>query len=406
MTADHDARVTTDHGTRVTADFDLTDDELRATASVKWTWTASHVLPAWVAEMDVRPCPAVSQALADALERGVFGYPASDAHYRLGKATTDFLQRRFDHRVDPALVLSCGDVMAGVRLALDALCEPAPVVVPAPAYPPFLDIVPLTGRRLVSVPAARETTGAGRRAVLDVERIGAALTDGARTVLLAQPHNPVGRVYTRAELEALRDVVTRHGARVISDEIHAPLVLPGARHVPYASIEGTADHVTTVLAASKAWNTPGLKCAQLIAGTARDRAVLDTVPQVANHGTSPLGLVAAVAAYTDGEPWLDTVLEQLVLRRDQFHELLAEHLPQVSWTPMEATYLAWVDARGTGLRDPAATALQRGRVLVNPGATFGPGYRGFVRVNLATSTERLARIVDHLTTAWTPHSLP
>jgi cystathionine beta-lyase len=379
-------------------DFDLTDDELRAAGSVKWTWAPPDVLPAWVAEMDVRPCPAVTDALADAVRRGGFGYPAPDARYGLAEATAAFLHRRFGHPVDPALVFSCGDVMAGVRLVLETLCEPGPVVVPVPAYPPFLDIVPVTGRQLVTVPMA---TAAGRR-VLDVEAIGHALAAGARTVLLSAPHNPVGRAFTVDELEALRDVVTRHGARVISDEIHAPLVLPGATHVPYAAVEGTAGHVTTVVASSKAWNTPGLKCAQVIAGTPADRARLAAVPHVANHGTSPLGVVATVAAYTAGEAWLDALLEHLDAARALFGELLAEHLPQVCWTPMEATFLAWVEARGTGRSDPAETALQRGRVMVNRGATFGPGYDGFVRVNLATSAERLRRIVDRLATAWAP----
>jgi cysteine-S-conjugate beta-lyase len=378
-------------------DFDLTDDELRATASVKWTWAEPDVLPAWVAEMDVRPCPPVADALADALRRGVLGYPAPDAYYRLGEATAGFLQRRFGQLVDPALIRSCGDVMAGVRLALETLCAPGPVVVPSPAYPPFLDVVGLTGRELVTVPATSD--GAGRPG-LDVERIGAALAAGARTILLAQPHNPLGRAYRVGELEALRDVALRYGARVISDEIHAPLVLPGAVHVPYASLAGTAEHVTTVLAASKAWNTPGLKCAQLIAGTRRDAAALDAAPHVANHGTSPLGLVATVAAYTEGEPWLDALLEHLAAQRDLFGELLATHLPQVSWTPNQATYLAWVDARATGSADPATAALNRGRVLVNRGTTFGPGFGGYVRVNLATSAERLHRIVERLATAW------
>lgn len=377
-------------------DFDLTDDELRATGSVKWTWAPADVLPAWVAELDVRPCPVVTGALADALARGSIGYPAADAHYGLSEATAAFVLRRFGHTIDPALVLSCGDVMAGIRLVLQTLCEAAPVVVPVPAYPPFLDVVGLDGRQLVTVPLTRD----GDRSVLDVKAIGAELAAGARTVLLALPHNPVGRAYSTTELQDLRDVVERYGARVISDEIHAPLALPGTSHVPYASIEGTAEHVTTVLGASKAWNFPGLKCAQVIAGNARDRATLDGVPHVANQGTSPLGLVATVAAYAEGEPWLDALLDHLASQRRLFGELLAEHLPQVSWTPPEATYLAWVDARATGLRDPAAAALGRGRVMVSRGATFGPGYDGFVRVNLGTSAERLRRIVERLAAAW------
>lgn len=382
----------------MTADFDVPDAELRAAASVKWTYQPADVLPAWVAEMDVRPCPAVLDAVREAVGRGMFGYPSFDAGSGLQEATAAFVARRFGWDVDPARVLSTGDVMAGVRLVLDVLCADAPVVVPTPTYPPFLDVVPLTGRSVVQVPC---TTGPDGRAALDLDGVAAAFAAGARTVLLAQPHNPLGRAFTPAELAALRDVVARHrGGRVVSDEIHAPLVLPGAVHTPYASVEGTADHATTILAASKAWNVPGLKCAQVVAGNAADLAALTGAPHVANHGLSPLGRVATVAAYTDGEAWLDDLLVALADRRDLFGALLAEHLPDARWTPMEATYLAWVDAGAYGPDNPSATALARGRVLVNPGKDFGAGYDRFVRVNLATSRERLTEVVRRLAAGW------
>jgi len=379
-------------------DFDLSDEELRAAASVKWTYCPPDVLPAWVAEMDVRPCPAVLDAVRAAVDRGTFGYPAFDRDTGLREATTAFLRRRFGWAVDPGSVFSCGDVMAGVRLVLETLCADAPVVVPTPTYPPFLDVVPIAGRTVVQVPC---TIGdPGRGPALDLDGIDAALAAGARTVLLAQPHNPLGRAFTAVELAGLRDVVVRHGARVVSDEIHAPLVLPGAVHTPYASIEGTADHVTTVVAASKAWNIPGLKCAQIVGGNAADLTALTGVAHVANHGTSPLGVVASVAAYTEGGAWLEGVLEHLAAQRDLFGALVATHLPLAVWRPMEATYLAWVDARAYRLPDPAAAALARGRVCVNPGRDFGTGYDGFVRVNLATSAGRLTEAVERLATAW------
>lgn len=377
-------------------DFDLTDDELRATGSIKWAAAGPDVLPAWVAEMDVRPCPAVARAVHEAVDRGAVGYPAADPDTGLPQVCAEFAGRRLGLATDPERVVLCGDIMSGVRIVLDTLCEPAPVVVPVPSYPPLLSVVPLTGRALVPVPC---TSSAGLP-VLDLDAIGHALADGARTVLLTQPHNPLGRAFTGEELAGLRDLVTRYGARVISDEIHAPLVLPGARHTPYAALGGTADHVTTLVSATKAWNVPGLKSAQIIAGSDADLAALRAVPLVANHGTSLLGIIASVAAYGQGEPWLDGVLEHLTARREQFATLLAEHLPQLPWTPGQATYLAWLDARPTGLGDPAGQALRAGRVMVNPGRHFGPGYDGFVRVNLATSAERLERIVHGLARAW------
>lgn len=381
-------------------DWDLDDERLRRSGVVKWTYPAADVIPAWVAEMDVALAPAVRAALDDALDRNMTGYPPEDRVSGLGEATAAFAQRRLGLSTPPERVISCGDVMAGVRLIVETLCAPAPIVVPTPAYPPFLELPEVTGRELVTVPC-RDGTADPSRSELDLDGIGHALAAGARTVLLSAPHNPLGRAFTRPELEALRDVVLRHDARVISDEIHAPLVLPGAEHLPYSAVEGTSGHVTTVLAASKAWNLPGLKCAQIIAGNAADLAALRAAPLIANHGTSPLGIVATMAAYRDGGDWLDGVLAHLDAQRRLFGELVAEHLPALTWTPMEATYLAWVDASRTGLDDPAKSALVDGRVMVHPGSWFGAGYEHFARVNLATSTERLERIVAGLARAWT-----
>jgi cystathionine beta-lyase len=374
--------------------FDIPDDDLRRCWSVKWTLPPAGVLPAWVAEMDARPCPPVYEAVRAAVERGTFGYPPFDALTDVREAFADFAAARYGWRVDPALVVSTGDVMAGVRFVLETLCERAPVVVPVPSYPPLLHVVPLTGRQVVTVPGL----DADRR--LDVDAIGAAFAAGARTILLSNPHNPLGRAWSVAELEALRDVAMRHGARVLSDEIHGPLVLPGATHVPYGTIEGTAEHGTTITSASKAFNVPGLKCAQIVTGTPADAAALAGVHFVANHGVSPLGLVATGAAYTEGASWLDAVVAALADRRAELAKLLAERLPAVGWTPPEATYLAWFDLTGTGLADPVERALAVGGVMLSRGPDFGPGNELATRLAFATSAERLERIVDGLARAW------
>jgi len=406
-------------------DFDLSDADLRAVGTCKWTQTPPGVLAAWVAEMDVRPCPEVHQAVLDAVTRGCLGYPAFDRQTGVPEATAGFVGRRYGWKVGPDEVLLTADVMSGVRLALEVLADPAPVIVPVPSYPPLLHIVPLTGRRLVPVPCVpdtrpgpdersmpngeRETPHDGRsashepgRPALDLQAIDDALAAGARTVLLSNPHNPVGRAFEEQELTALRDLVTRHGARVISDEVHAPLVLAGARHLPYASLDGTADHTTTVVAASKAWNVPGLRCAQIISQDPEDLRRLRAVPHVANDSLGPLGAVAAVAAYEHGEPWLDGLLDHLAARRAQFTALVERHLPDVRWTPMEASYLAWLDVRALGLASPARTALADGGVMLQDGRHFGTGYEGFARVALATSAERLERIVAGMARAWYP----
>jgi cystathionine beta-lyase len=374
--------------------FDLPDDDLRAAWSVKWTLPPQGVLPAFVAEMDARPCPPVLDAVRAAVDRGTFGYPPFDSLIDLREVFAGFAGARYGWQVDPALVISTGDVMAGVRFVLETLCEPAPVVVPVPSYPPLLHVVPLTGRQVVTVPVL----DADRR--LDVGAVEAAFAAGARTILLSNPHNPMGRAWRREELEALRDAALRHGARVVSDEIHGPLVLPGATHVPYLSIEGTAEHATAVTSASKAFNVPGLKCAQIVTGTPADASALAGVHFVANHGVSPLGLVATRAAYTEGGEWLDGVVAALADRRDDLAKLLAERLPAVAWTPPEATYLAWLDLTGLGLPDPVERALTVGGVLLSHGPDYGPGNELATRLAFATSAERLERIVDGLARAW------
>jgi cysteine-S-conjugate beta-lyase len=377
--------------------FDISDAELRRAWSVKWTHAPEGTLPAWVAEMDARPCPPVQDAVREAVERGTFGYPPIDTSLvGLPQALAVFARERYGWTVDESLVVPCGDVMSGVRFVLETLCDPAPVVVPVPSYRPLLDVVGLTGRRLVPVPAL----DADRR--LHLAAIEAALADGARTVLLCSPHNPLGRVWTVPELEGLRDVVARHGARVISDEIHAPLALPGARHVPYALLDGTAEHGTTVTSASKAWNVPGLKCAQIVLGSRADRAALAAAPHVANHGLASLGISATLAAYRDGTAWLDHVVPELAARRDQLGTLLAERLPQVRWVRPEGGYLAWLEV--PGVEDPAGCARAAG-VLVSRGPEFGGLGLGLaversVRLVFATSAERLQRIAERLAQAW------
>jgi cystathionine beta-lyase len=237
------------------------------------------------------------------------------------------------------------------------------------------------------------------RAEIDLDRLDRLFRDGARTLLLTQPHNPWGRVFTRAELEGVRDVVVGHGARVISDEIHAPLVLPGAEHVSYLALEGTADHAVALVAASKAFNTAGLRCAQLVVPDEAARKALLGVPVARNDSWSPLGAVAAVAAYTQGDDWLAALVERLDGQRRLLGELLATHLPQARMRPLEGTYLAWLDLRGYGHADPAAVVLERGRVRLAPGHDYQPGLDGHVRLNIATSPERLTEIVHRMATA-------
>ena len=377
---------------------DLTDAEARRALVLKWGTVDPDVIPAWVAEMDYALAPVVSEALQRAVADGVTGYPVFEDNTALGNALAGFAERHWDWQVDPALVQPVSDVTAGIRVALDVLSDPGPVVLPVPAYHPQLDVAGLTGRHRVDLVLDPDAT----EARLDLDRMRRLLADGARTVLLTQPHNPWGRVFTRSELEGLRDLVVEYGARVISDEIHAPLVLPGAEHVPYLSLEGTADHAVTVVATSKAFNTAGLRCAQIVTGDAATMRRLREVPMARNDSWSPLGVVAAIAAYDEGDAWLAALVDRLDSQRTLLGDLLDEHLPKVQMRPLEATYLAWLDARGYGHDDPAQVALEHGRVLASPGHIYHPGLPGHLRLNIATSPDRLTEIVRRLAHALDP----
>ncbi|HWM75358.1 MAG TPA: aminotransferase class I/II-fold pyridoxal phosphate-dependent enzyme [Nocardioides sp.] len=377
---------------------DLTDAEARAALPCKWGEVDDDVLPAWVAEMDYALAPPIAEALHQAIDANLAGYPSFDIGGELGTAYADFARRHFKHDVDPGHVIPVVDVTAGVRLALDVLSEPGPMVMPLPAYAPQLPVAAITGRERADLVLDPEA----ERAELDLDRLDALFADGARTLLLTQPHNPWGRVFTRQELEGVRDVVVRHGARVITDEIHAPLVLPGAEHVPYLSLEGTADHTVAVVAASKAFNTAGLRCAQLVVPDQAARDGLFAAPDALNDSWSALGVVAAVAAYTRGDEWLAALVERLDGQRRLLAELLATHLPQARMRPLEATYLVWLDLRAYGQADPAAVALRQGRVRVAPGHDYQPGLEGHIRLNIATSRDRLTEIVHRLANSLVP----
>ena len=375
---------------------DLTDEEARRALVLKWGTVPHDVIPAWVAEMDYALDPVVRDAVLHAVRDGMVGYPVFGAPPELSEAYAGFAARHYGSHVEPEWMMPVVDVTAGVRFVIDVLADDGPVVFPVPGYAPQFAVAELTGRERWDLEVDVDAV----RAEIDLDRLDALFAAGARTLLLTQPHNPWGRVLTRAELEGIRDVVLRHGARVVCDEIHAPLVLPGATHTSYLDVEGTHDHAVAVVAASKAFNTAGLRCAQLLVPDPAARGRLQAAPMARNDSWSPLGVVAAVAAYRDGDPWLASLVDRLDRLRTLLGELLAAQLPEVRMRPLEATYLAWLDARAYGHDDPAAVALERGRVKLGPGHDYAPGLAGHARLNLATSPERLTEIVRRLAAAW------
>jgi cystathionine beta-lyase len=284
-----------------------------------------------------------------------------------------------------------GDVLGAIRLVLDLVCPPGPVAIPVPCYPPFREIVAVTGREMTLVPSDPDADVA----TMDLAGLEAAFAGGARTLLLCGPHNPLGRVWSRPELEAVRDLAARYDVRVVADEIHAPLVLPGATFTPYLAVDPGAVVVT---APSKAFNTPGLHCGLVVAPDPGDLERLRTAPLPMNHSYSPLGMLAAVAAYSDGDAWVADLVERLDQQRGLMAELLETRLPDARMRPLEATYLPWLDLRAYGVDDLEAPALAHGLKLA-PGQSFQPGLPGHARLNLATSPARLTAMVERLASA-------
>ena len=360
--------------------------DLQRRTSRKWRAYPDDVLPMWVAEMDAPVAPAVRAAVADALDRDDTGYPCGDSY---ATALAGFALERWGWSVDPARMSMVPDVMLGVVELLKLVSEPGDgVVVNPPVYPPFYMFIEHMDRRIVTAPLTAE----GR---IDFERLRDAFRT-AKAYLLCNPHNPTGTVHTAAELAAVAELAAAHEVSVVVDEIHAPLVLPGATFTPYLSVSDTG---FSVISASKGWNLAALKAALAIAGTqSADRLAL--MPEEVSQGVSHLGVIAHTAALCHGREWLDTLVGELSGNRALLGRLLAERLPQIGYRPPGASYLAWLDCRGLELRWSAAEVfLERGRVALNAGEDFGQGGQGRVRMNIGTSPELITEGVDRMVNA-------
>ncbi len=369
---------------------DLSDDEARAALPLKWGAVEPGVVPGWVAEMDYALAPPIVEAVTAAVRRGTAGYPPF-GDGGVGAAFAAYAERHWSWTPPAEATVVAGDVIAGVRIALEVLCPPGPVVVPLPCYPPFRAVVEIAGRTIVPV----ELDPDAADSALDLGAVEDAFLAGARTLLLCNPHNPLGRVSSRAELEALAALAGRYEARVVADEIHGPLVLPGATFTPYLSVDPRGILVTSP---SKTFNTAGLHTAQVITLDRDEQALLRGVPLPQNHAYSPLGMIAAVVAWTDCDDWLAALVARLDDQRTLLGELLATHLPEARMRPLEATYLPWLDLRAYGHDDPARLGLAHG-VRVAPGEDYQPGLPGHVRLNIATDADRLERTITRVAAA-------
>lgn len=359
---------------------------------LKWNYYEPDVLCAWVAEMDFGLAPAVSAALHEAVDAGDTGYPYPALEEAMAAAATGFWKRRFGVAIDADRVFPAPDVIEAGRRAIVHLTEPdSPVVLHPPVYFPFYSMVERAGREVIEVPSFEDSSGTYR---IDTAGLDRAFAAGAGSVVLCNPWNPVGRSLSPDEIADVVEVAARHGARVISDEIHAPILYDGRRHTMAASLD--PETVITITAASKAYNLPGLKCAQAVLTSERDVEIWESYFTPDKVGVGTFGLIASAAAYAQGEDWFDGVLGRLHHNRDLLARFVGERLPRVRMHFPEATFLAWLDFGDYGWEDPAEVMLEEARVALSGGLPFGPGGKGHARFNFATDEATLLAILERM----------
>ncbi len=372
-------------------DWDVARSRERRTK--RWSVYGPDVLDFTVAEMDLPVAEPIMAAVRDAVERQSFGYPIPDTRSDLPEIAAKWLVAHHGLATEPAAVQLLPELMCGITNSVRLFTRPgSPVVVPTPTYRSFFGAIELADRQAIQAPMLHGPDGYR----LDFDRIDTALAKGAGSVLLCHPANPVGRVFRPDELRQLADIVTAHDARVISDEIHAPLRYQ-KDFTPYASLnEQTRHHSVTLFSATKSWNIPGLRCGFIALTNPADRARWAALPNAATGGISPLGMIGSAAAFEHGGPWLDGAMDYLAANRDLLTQLFTNAgLPDV-YTPPEATYLAWLDLRSLGLTDPAERLLCDGGVATTPGPDHGQAGAGFTRLNFATQPDILKEAVTRI----------
>jgi cystathionine beta-lyase len=375
---------------------------LRGLHNEKWRRYGDDVLPAFIAEMDFAPADAVRQALEGRLARQDFGYPLPHGRHAgrvLAEAFAARMESKFAWHPDPAQVIVMGDLEQGLYGAVLAYTDPGDgVIVLTPGYPKISEAVNANQRRLLPLVLRDD----GQRFVFDVDELERLAADRARMLILCNPHNPTGRVFSREELCAIGACAERHDLVVVADEIHADLVYPGRQHLPFASLHpDLAARTLTLNSASKSFNLPGLRCALGAFGSpALLQRFAARIPPRLLGDPNVFGLDATLAAWRDGQAWLDMVRAQLLRSRDHVVRRLQQAHSGIVLRAPEATYLAWLDCSALALPTSAAKYfLQHAKVALSPGKAFIDGGTAYVRLNFATSSDMLDLILDRMLNA-------
>jgi len=398
-------------------DFDEIIDR-RPTDCAKWNLYDPDVIALWVADMDFRSPQTVIEALRCRVDHGIFGYGMEPPELR------PLLQERLQHlygwRIDAEALVFVPGVVVGFNLAAHAVVEPGDdLLAQTPVYYPILHVPDNTGCNLSTMKLTPPAAGNGQYQI-DLDAFEAAIGPRTRLFILCNPHNPVGRVFTREELEAMAEICLRRDVVICSDEIHCDLVFPGHRHLPIASLDPEIEARTiTLMAPSKTYNIAGLHASVAIIPNPELRKRFLAAMQGIVPRLDIMGFAAMLAAYqvphvtrgpsprrpgesepgTGDDPWLEQVLRYLEANRDLVFDTIQE-MPGLSMTRPEGTYLAWIDCREAGLeQEPGKFFLEKARVGLNEGAQFGPGGEGYVRLNFGCPRATLVEALDRMRTA-------
>ena len=363
-------------------------EELRERSSEKWRRYPSDVLPLPVAEMDFEIAPAIQRRLIEMVERSDTGYLGPIPE--LGRALKDFSAARWGFDFDPERVRVAVDVGAAIVEVSRLFVSPGEkIMINSPVYQNFYNWIKELHAEAFDAPLLESERDGEKSYRLDFEAIEKGYASGVKVHFLCHPHNPLGVIFTNLDLARIADLAKEYGVIVISDEIHSPLVYPGEEFQPFLNISENARAVgVAVISASKAWNLAGLKCAQFLTLDERLNEKMKSLPEAVHFRASLFGAAAAIAAYQESGAWLDHVRHDLMRKLELLNSLLLRELPDAYLFHSHFGYLGWIDLRSYGLGDePAKELLNKGRVALNPGHTYGPGGRGFVRFNFGTSDE-------------------
>lgn len=363
-------------------DFDKTIDR-RATNSYKWDSAPEGVLPMWVADMDFRTTPAIIDALQKRVAHGIFGYTrVPDAYY---DAVTSWFSRRHGWDIDREWIIYTSGVVPAVSAVIKALTVPGDkVIVQTPVYNCFFSSIRNNGCEIVSNPL-RRTADTYEMDFDALERCAA--DPRAKVMLLCNPHNPAGRVWTPDELTRLGNICLRNGVTVVADEIHCELVYQGFKYTPFASLSDAFLHRSvTCLSPSKAFNIAGLQIANIVAFDNDLRSRIDKAININEVcDVNPFGVAATIAAYNEGEEWLNQLVDYLHGNYEAMAEFCRRELPEFPITRLEGTYLVWMDCSSLGMPSDALehALLDDARLWLNAGTMYGAEGEGYMRWNIA-----------------------